>query len=690
MINEVDALKEKIKVLEEENRRLSKTEKILKESKDNYKSLYRMMRLMCDNVPDMIWAKDKNNRYLFTNKAICDNLLNAKNTSEPIGKDDIYFARRERAKYPENKAWHSFGEICIDSDEIIAQLKKPKRFDEYGNVKGKFLYLDVHKAPFWDEKDNFIGTVGCGRDVTKEKQIENERNEALKALQYSEERFRQLAEMLPEMVFEITIEGKITFYNKAALKKLGYTGCEIKNRDVFIYDILDREQKRRLKATLRKIRHGKSMTGNQYRLKRRDGSVFYVEVYSSPIIIQDNIVGFRGLAVDVTPRIRATAELIKAKEAAEKADHLKSAFLANMSHEIRTPMNSILGFSQLLNKKRLSEEKRAQYHSIIQTNGKALLNLLDDIIDISKIESDQITVLKSAFNLNQLLDELYTLYSYTIDKMAGRDITFKLQKAWKDDESFFYSDRERLQQVLNNLLGNAFKFTKNGCIEFGYEKISDKFIRFFIKDSGIGLDPEKIEIVFNRFQQADNSITREFGGTGLGLAISKGLVEKLGGNIWVDSEPGKGAVFYFTLPNEVTDLKEIHHDENIIADNDPDWRNKTLLLVEDNQANMLYFSELLAESKINIVTASNGRDAVHKCKDSDNIDIVLLDVKLPDISGYEVVRKIKMRWPDLPVIAQTALSMVEDKNKCFDAGYDAYLPKPFGREELYLVLAKYI
>ncbi|MBU8891921.1 MAG: PAS domain S-box protein [Bacteroidales bacterium] len=297
--------------------------------------------------------------------------------------------------------------------------------------------------------------------------------------------------------------------------------------------------------------------------RRKDKTLFFAEVVGSFIIDNGQITGLQGATRDITQRKKLKNELIVAKEKAESADALKSAFLANMSHEIRTPMNSILGFSQLLKKKDLSPEKRNNFVEIINTNGNQLLTIINDIIDISKIEAHQIKLVDTNVNINKLFDELYTMYFNEI-KSKEKKIKLKITKPFKED-LFILTDEIRIRQVFSNLLSNAIKFTHIGEIEFGVEFYKKDQLLFFVKDTGVGIAKNKLEIIFERFRQADSGSTRQYGGTGLGLSISKGLINLLGGDIWVESvkqELSEGVTtksstsgssqFYFTIPLKTT------------------------------------------------------------------------------------------------------------------------------------------
>ncbi len=377
-------------------------------------------------------------------------------------------------------------------------------------------------------------------------------------------------------------------------------------------------------------------------------------------------------------------ELVQAKEKAEASDRLKSAFLANMSHEIRTPMNGILGFSQMLNQPNVEAARRDEYIGIINDCGNQLLRIVNDIIDISKIEAGLMEFETRETNLNELLNDIYLLYLPMTEKQG---LALKLRQSLPDHESVISTDPVKLRQVLENLLGNALKFTRQGYLEFGYIS-GGGMLKFFVRDTGIGIDPQYHQQVFNRFWQVEQTYTRNQGGTGLGLSISKAYVEKMGGTMWVESEVGQGATFYFTIPHQ-------HAYKRLPSPGIEDSPRKlrggsTILIVEDEPVNYLYLSEVLKDSGAKLILAKTGIEAVNFCINHPEIDIVLMDIKLPDINGYEVTRRIKALRKDLPVIAQTAYALSNDRERSLEAGCDEHIAKPISPKVLINAINRFV
>ena len=294
-------------------------------------------------------------------------------------------------------------------------------------------------------------------------------------------------------------------------------------------------------------------------------------------------------------------DLIKAKEKAEEADRLKTSFLANMSHEIRTPLNGILGFAELLKNSKVTQEKRERYISIINESGRDLLNIINDVLDLAKIEACQIMLSPTDFSLNTMINELYVIYEADIS-IKGKPIVLKKVTELPDDKSYINGDDIRIKQIFKNLISNAIKFTPEGSIEFGY-KINNKKIHLFVKDSGIGIDTSNHAFIFDRFRQEDETTTREFGGTGLGLSIAKSLTELMGGQISVESEKGKGALFAFSIPYINVVRNEYYQVFEKV--NRYNWEDMHILIVEDHQDTFLYLKDLLEETKARISWAKN-------------------------------------------------------------------------------------
>jgi len=384
-------------------------------------------------------------------------------------------------------------------------------------------------------------------------------------------------------------------------------------------------------------------------------------------------------------------ELMKAKLAAEESDRLKSAFLANMSHEVRTPLNGILGIAQVMLKSETIDLNFRNDVKMIVESGSSLLALIEDIMDISKIEAGQMKIKYKPFLLNNLMDQLYSMFLlhplYLHRNSEQKNIELKYVKP--EGNVTIMSDPDRLQQIFVNLIGNALKFTQKGYVSFGCTMKKQEIV-FYVKDTGIGIPKDKTEQVFERFTQVDNTLARKFSGSGLGLAISKGLTTLLNGKIWCESNLGKGSNFYFTIPFHPTTMVTVSGIPQKKSSTDYDWSKYTVLIVEDDIINFKVIEAMLRNTKINVIHADNGVMAIDHVRLFPQIDIVLMDVHLPEMSGLEATGKIKKINEALPVIAQTANAMSEDKDKCLEAGCVDYISKPIDMGDLFAKIAKYL
>ena len=381
-------------------------------------------------------------------------------------------------------------------------------------------------------------------------------------------------------------------------------------------------------------------------------------------------------------------ELEVAKGKAVENDRLKTVFLANMSHEVRTPMNAIIGFANLLGKPGVNDSKRNRFSVLVQERSYDLLRLIEDILDISKIEIGQFKIAESETNLNEILSEIYEYYKLKKGKEEiVKDIEIKLNVNESIDGKIILTDTQRLKQVLTNLIENALKFTQEGFVEIGCN-ISEK-INFYVKDTGIGIPAEKQNLIFDRFRQADESISaRQFGGTGLGLSICKGILELMGGEIRLESEEGKGSTFYFSLPFK--ESLEQASTNGSKKEKNMDFTGKSLLIIEDDKASAEFIREILSNSNINILHSYTAAETMKLLKSNPGIDLLLMDIRLPDMSGIELTKLIRKEFTNIKIIAQTAYAAAEDIQECLNAGCNYHIAKPIQAENLLGTLETYM
>lgn len=544
--------------------------------------------------------------------------------------------------------------------------------------KGTYM---VSCTPLFDEQGEINKIIHIATDITD---IKNAKN----ALSASLVRYQKLVDTIPYGIVEIDLDGRIIYSNTAHSKMLGYEVGGLTGKTLYDLQLTDESQ---------------DIIKNYFELVKRDrpapvpfisknvasnGNIIDVQVDWN--YLEDNeghLQGFILVISDITERLKADKEIKAAKEKAEESDRLKTAFLANMSHEVRTPLNGIIGFSSLLNNEKITLEKRKEFTGFIQDAGNQLMNIINDLIDISKIESGQLSLVQKSINLDKIMNELFEFYQNEFRSQGKEHLELIMKTSHGDKDLQVISDEVRLRQVLINLLSNALKFTENGKIEFGYQVLNDTSLQFFVKDTGIGIAKENLDVIFERFRQEDDSFTREHGGAGLGLSISKGIIDIMGGKIWAESTKNKGSIFYFTIPY-VSTLSEV---ATVIKQKTKySWPGITIMVVEDDPINTALMKATFKNSDAQIMYAKDGKDALKVFSEHPGINLVLLDIRLPYLDGYSVARKLKTLNPGLTIIAHSAYAMEKNKLKASDEGFDGYITKPALPDEILELINGYI
>jgi len=535
-----------------------------------------------------------------------------------------------------------------------------------------------------DENGNPIKVIGVMQDITELKKSEDELKKSQVLLKSS------IQSQKDTILFSIDQNYRYLYFNKAHMDVMKYAyNTDIKIGMNILECITTDDDRIAAKENYDRALMGESHTNIRV---FGDVNLDYYESFFNPIVNDNNeIIGATGLARNITERKRAEEELIIAKEKAEENDQLKSAFLANMSHEIRTPMNGILGFAELLKKPNLTGEEQQKYIRIIEKSSGRMLNIINDIIDISKIESGQMEVIISDTSINEQIEYIYAFFKPNIEQ---KGIQFSFKNSLPAKEAIIKTDREKIYAILTNLVKNAIKFTHAGSIEFGYEK-KGKYLEFFVKDTGSGVSEQQQEIIFERFRQGNDLITEFTEGTGLGLSISKAYVEILGGKIWVESDPEgksgeKGSIFYFTIPyNAEPDSKTVI--KNVISADEEENQinNLKILIAEDDETSEMIITMAVKMFSKEILKTKTGDGAVEACRNNPDIDLVLMDIKMPDMNGYEATRQIRQFNKDVVIISQTALGLTGDREKAMKAGCNDYISKPFVIEELKELIRKH-
>lgn len=560
-------------------------------------------------------------------------------------------------------------------DECNAALTGEGEFNTNFRVlhpDGKVLFIKADSIVLRDNQGKPLRMIGINRDITETINAENElrRNEIL---------IRNAVENLPIIFYLIDGDGIFKLSIGAGLKGLGLKPNEVVDLSVFeIYknypDITDAIHK--------------ALLGENASFESNINGVSFYNVLTPFVNLSGELKSVAGVALDITERKQAEREIIIAKERAEESDRLKTAFVQNMSHEIRTPMNAIMGFSELLVRNFNNKPKLEHFSGIINQRCTDLLNIINDLLDIARIESGQLPVFVEKCNLTQLFAEIKTFFTEQQPVLKKQNILFDMIDHYDLQGVFIFTDKVKLRQIFINLITNAFKFTQKGKIEGGCIISESRKLTFYVSDTGIGIPEDKFQFVFERFSQVEKGNARFYGGTGLGLSIVKGLVEILGGQIWLESELGKGTTFFFTLSGEeqpetlVVPLQEDYTLNTVQA-------GKTILIVEDDMYNMVLIEEMISELGFNVLQARTGMEAVEVAL-SRVPEIILMDIGLPDMSGYEAIGKILGEQPSMKIIAQTAYAAPKDRVKAIASGCIDYISKPVKSKDLLSMVSKYL
>jgi PAS domain S-box-containing protein len=508
-----------------------------------------------------------------------------------------------------------------------------------------------------NSKNETAVMFGTLRDITDQKQMED-------ALVKSENYYRSLIENSSDIISILNPEGKVLYKSPSHFSILGYTNEELTGTNAL--DFIHEDDIPRIKRQLEKLIPEADRTEHtHFRYRHKNGNWLYMEGIAKNLLYDKVIEGILINSRDVSDRIRFEEELIEAKEKAEESERLKTAFLANMSHEIRTPMNGILGFIAILSEPEISKDDKETYFDLVKKSGERLLTTINDIIEISKIEANQTRLSFSDENLKDIMSEHLAFFK---PEAEAKNITLKLSEK-SEHYRVIRTDKNKLDSILSNLIKNAIKFTSGGNIEFGCH-LKNRQLEFFVKDTGIGIAPERIKAIFNRFEQAELGINRGHEGTGLGLSISKAYAEMLGGNLWVKSEKGKGSTFFFTIEFNSAENEEV--EKNIRETN---CAGK-ILVVEDDEISYALVETLLSKENFQLLNAKNGQEAIVMAKEHPDIDLILMDMKMRVMDGYTATKEIRRFNKEIPIIAQTAFALEGDREKALEAGCNEYISKP--------------
>jgi hypothetical protein len=524
-------------------------------------------------------------------------------------------------------------------------------------MDGTTIFVSESARAINDKEGKIIYYDGIIEDITLRKKAEQELIIANKELVFQNEEKEKRADELvianKELVFQNEEKEKRANELVIANKNLAFENKEKEKRAdelIILNNVLDFQNKEREKQAKELILANKELA---YQNKEKEK--------------------------------RAT-ELTIAKEQAEESDRLKSAFLTNMSHEIRTPMNGILGFTELLKEPNLSSDDQQDYIQTIQISGARMLNTINSIVDMSKIESGLMKVDIKETNINEKIEFTYKFFKPEVEI---KGLQFLVKNSLPSKEVIIKTDNEKVYGILTNLIKNAIKFTFEGSIEFGYEK-KGEYLEFFVKDTGIGIPQKQYQLIFERFRQGSESHNRGYEGSGLGLSIAKTYVEMLGGEIWVESEEGKGSTFYFTIPYNSISEEKIKIINAVSAEHkEVEIKKLKVLVVEDDEISYSLLTKMLQKISYEVLHAITGVQAVEACRNNPDIDLVLMDIRMPKMDGNEASRQIRQFNKDVIIIAQTAYAFSGDREKAIEAGCNDYISKPINSTSLFELIKKH-
>jgi PAS domain S-box-containing protein len=701
LLSRLQQLEEQISVLQHTDESQGDLQALFRELKKNVLAPETMLQLVLDHIPQRIFWKNTNFKYLGCNKPFAiDAGLNE--PSDIIGMDDFELS------------WKKTATLYRSDDTFVMQTKQSKlKYQEpLDKPDGSMMWVETNKLPLLDKNGNVIGLLGTYEDITDHKLSEQKIRKQSEEIQQKNRELRKHITELKKATSliiqsqkklnkaqEISNSGSWSWDPETNIIEFSENGCRLLGLDKSQFKL----EIEKLKSFIHPddliefiSRIKKSLENDipfdfELRIIKPDKSQWYAHAVGSLLRnIKGDLKTIEGQFSDITLRKQSEMELINAKERAEESDRLKSAFLANMSHEIRTPMNAIIGFTQLLADPNIASNKKKEFIKIITHNGQTLIRLIDDIIDIARIEAGQLNINIAECHLNVLLPELQKQFLEILQTVGKKNIDIILDIP--SEKIICYTDAFRLRQVLSNLIDNAIKFTNEGYIEIGLRKTDDNKLLFFVRDTGIGIPEDKRKLVFDRFRQLEEADTRSYGGTGLGLTISQNLVRMLNGEIHVDSKPGEGSTFYFALPLPILEIdKEFESvQKEDLFDYKNVWKDKIFLVAEDDKYNFRIIEELLRITNVTVIHVWNGKEVIEELRKNNKFDLILMDIRMPVINGLIATQEIRKTYPDIIIIAQTAYANEEDKHLCIAAGCNDYVSKPIDKNQLLNTIRKYL
>lgn len=616
-------------------------------------------RVLIENMEDMVIQFDKEARHLFCNKAA----LGAFNMSN----DQIIGKTHLEAGFDKEMS-HYWDEII----QRVAREGKPEFVEFDWEHDGVVSAIDWRLYPEIKNDGTINSVISVARDVTEQKNKEIALIEALGKQQESETKYRTLIESAEDRIALFDNNGKIVLANKAYYSILGYTQDEYEaNKDLhwFNADIIPH--------LVESESQDRKAFKYEFRSQHKNGNWLYMV---AKLVLVRNVnntpIGFLSIIRDETEKKEYEKQLIRARNKAEQAQKLKTAFLANMSHEIRTPLNIINGFASIIVEKMQDDDELKGYTALMNESSNALIGLVSNIIDMAKISAGELEVIPEVVNVKVVLEELFSLYQLKVKIHETKNIELKLHFD-TDNPIELYVDEKRLYQIFDCLLGNALKFTQKGEIVFGVESLGAS-VRLFVRDTGVGIEEDVQKLIFESFVQGSSSLKKEHGGAGVSLSLAQKLVELMGGKLLLNSTLGEGSDFHFDLP-VWKEKDELSVKTNRIPEK---WDDKTILVVDDMEASFELLSAIFRKTGIELKYAESGEEAIAILKQSQRIDLLLLDFVLPQRDGLELAKDIRELYPDIPIVLHTAYETEKLKKFKKTALIDDIIPKPFDSKKL--------
>ncbi len=643
----------------------------------------RLYEAILNNTPDLAYVFDINHHFIYANEVLLK--MWGRTREEALGKTFLELGY---------EAWHA-AMHDREIEQVIA-TKKPLRGEApFTGTFGRRIYEYIF-VPVLGEDGKVEAIAGTTRDVTERKKVEE-------ALRSHSKQFETLLNAAPLGVFLVDADFRICQVNPVALPILGDIPGGLLNRDFseIIHHLWPKDHADEVVNIFRRtLEIGEPYFTPECAEFRIDRKVMeYYEWRTERIILSDGRFGLVCYFRDISQQVQSREAIAEARDKAEAASHAKSEFLANMSHEIRTPMNAVVGLSGILAMDTALSSKQKEMVNTLQLSAQSLLGLINDLLDIAKIETNQIELEHIPFTLGEIIGEIFGMLSV---KACEKGITLEHDDSVVDQKRFM-GDPLRIKQILMNLISNAVKFTEKGRVTVSIttspqQEPNHTYVHVIVSDTGIGIASDKLEGIFEKFTQGDTSTTRKYGGTGLGLAISRNLAEIMGGGITAKSVLGKGSEFTLHLPLELAGISETHsasHGNNTPEKPETDTIHGHILLVEDYKPNVMVAAHMVESLGYTFDIATNGEDALAKIQTGRNrYDAVLMDVQMPDMDGFEATQIIRReekakQLPRLPIIAITAHALQGDRERCLEAGMDQYISKPFQMNELKAILKRY-